>query len=459
MVKISDLSTSEVNLLKAISAEEACDLTEQASRHTFHFIRGSLLRSLIMGKLEGYSIPPKGIILRGATVIGDIDLCGCTIQHPIRFENCSIRGVLDFSNSRIEELVLRGTAVERLILSEMTCNGSVILSYGFRTLYPVMARGAKIGGQLGCSGGEFRGYPIAISLEAAIVKESFFWRQVRGLWGVVDLTNAHVGCLLDDPDSWPRKGDLILAGFSYGSIESNTSTYYFDRLNWLERQYNPHLSDDFRPQPFEQLAKVLRESGREIEAVSIAINKLHYQRNANFMRRNRKVTELRHRLRAGRPSIIERILIQKLIEKEQRLNLDNFVLFFIAGWRWLVAFFFWAFAGYGYRPSRCIGWSLLIIVVAGFLYSDYQQRGGITYAPSSLRYDHANSGVPDFHPFAYAADVFIPFVDLGQASIWRIEQDEIKDSQFMLVFNWCYIFLGWIAAAIFGASVTGLIRR
>jgi hypothetical protein len=247
--KIDTLSPSEIRFLDTLATETARD---SPSEHQFEktplVVRGSFLRDLILGKLGGNLLPPKGIVIQDAQIIGDVDLRGCMVSCPISLQKCKVLGVLDFSGATIVELVLTGTSVERLCLSEVTCKGSIILSYGFRTLHQVVARGAKI------------------SLEAAEIQEAFFWRHVRNLWGIVDLTNARVGCLIDDPDSWPSKGNLRLAGFTYGSVESNTSTIYYDRLDWLERQYEPHLTDDFRPQPFEQLVKVLQATGRESEA-------------------------------------------------------------------------------------------------------------------------------------------------------------------------------------------------
>ncbi|WP_424990257.1 hypothetical protein [Fluviibacterium sp. S390] len=337
---------------------------------------------------------------------------------------------------------------------------SIILSYGFRTLYPVVARGAKIGGQLGCSGGEFLGHPLAISLEAAEIREAFFWRHVRNLWGTVDLTNASVGCLIDDPDSWPSKGKLRLAGFTYGSFESNTSTSYYDRLDWLERQYEPHLSDDFRPQPFEQLVKVLHATGREDEAKKVAIRKLNFQREADFLRRNRKVTRLAHQIRMTSHPLRLFVLKMKL-DHERKWSIDNVAIFLVAGWSWLVSTMFWAFAGYGYRPARCIIWSVFMIALGGWVFSGLYDNGNIVNvvqnSANGASVYEANS--PRFYPTAYAADVFIPFIDLRQASDWALLETPAEPIRPYLLFYWGYILMGWIFTAIFGASVTGLVRK
>ncbi|MEP2706562.1 MAG: hypothetical protein ABJQ71_15405 [Roseibium sp.] len=433
--------------------------THQHNEVTF-VVRGSFLKNLLLGKLGKDLVPPGGLVVKGVKVIGDIDLRGCNVNHPISLRECEILGDLDLAGAAIVELVLTGTSVGRLRLSDITCTGSIILSYGFQTLHSVVARGAKIGGQLGCSGGEFLGYPLALSLEAADIQEAFFWRHVKKLWGAVDLTNARVGCLIDDPDSWPSKGNLRLAGFTYGAVESNTSTTYFDRLDWLERQYEPHLTDDFRPQPFEQLVKVLQATGREAEAEKIAICKLHYQRDANFLRRNRKVVQLTHQIRMTRNPIYRAILSVEL-EQERRWSFVNVGLFLIAGWNWLVSTVFWAFAGYGYRPARCIAWSIFAIAIGGWIFSDLYQSGNIIHVsqnPISGTYEQ-NGNLPIFHPTAYAADVFIPLIDFRQASEWILIEKRGESIQPFFFFYWVYIFLGWVFAAVFAASVTGLVRK
>jgi hypothetical protein len=459
--KIENLSPSEARFVETLAAKTAGVLPPKYQpEETSLVVRGLFLRNLLLGKLGEDLLPPTGIVMQDAKIIGDVDLRGCNVSCPIRLERCKVLGVLDFSGAPIVELGLTGTSVERLCLSQINCRGNIILNSGFRTLHEVVVIGAKIGGQLGCSGGEFLGYPLAISIESAEIQGAFFWRHVKGLWGIVDLTNACVGCLVDDPDSWPSKGHLRLSGFTYGSLESNTSTSYYDRIDWLERQYEPHLTDDFRPQPFEQLVKVLRATGREVEATKIAINKLNLQRNANFLRRNRKVIELNDQIR--RTNIpFGRVFLEIALAQERKLSFDNIALFLIAGWIWVVSSMFLVFAGYGYRPARCIFWSIFMIILGGWVFSNLYENGNIIHVTQSLMSDFSGreANVTTFYPTAYAADVFIPLIDLRQTSNWILIEGQGESIRPFLLFNWVYIFLGWVFAAIFGASVTGLVRK
>ena len=441
-----DLLPAESILLGSLAENERCSFTKNSENK----IRGSLLESLIRTDQNTSMLPDKGIVIEGAFIVGDIDLCGCTIAKPIEFHGCKVLGVLDLSKSKISELILKGTSVERLKLGGIKCSGNIILSYGFKTLHTVSARGAQIGGQLGCSGGEFLGYPLAITLESATVKEAFFWRHIKGLWGKVDLTNTTVGLFVDDPDSWPNRGDLRLAGFSYEALGSNTNPSYYDRLDWLNRQYVPHLREDFRPQPCEQLIKVLQASGRHEVAKNIAIEKLKRQRNANYFRRNPKLVEykLRH---SNTQNFLQKIVMEMAVEKEKKVSLRNVFVNILALLKWTKSYLFEVLAGYGYKPFRVIFWSLILIIFGTFAFSSHYMNGHIV-----------NSSITNpssFNGFAFALDTFVPLINLREAENWELINNGSQAFQPMLMFYWSYIFIGWIFTAIFAASITGIIKK
>jgi hypothetical protein len=66
--------------------------------------------------------------------------------------------------------------------------------------------------------------------------------------------------MVDDLTKWEEPSSLLLNGFTYnGLARDGTSTRATDRLKWLNKGSN--LNGKFFPQPYTQLAKVLRESG------------------------------------------------------------------------------------------------------------------------------------------------------------------------------------------------------
>jgi hypothetical protein len=90
----------------------------------------------------------------------------------------------------------------------------------------------------------------------------------------VRLVNGRVGLLDDDEASWPAPDNLQLNGLVYTAVAAGLMDAK-KRLVWLARQ----PSTPFRPQPYQQLAKVLRESGHETDAKRVLIAKERARRN------------------------------------------------------------------------------------------------------------------------------------------------------------------------------------
>ena len=82
---------------------------------------------------------------------------------------------------------------------------------------------------------------------------------------ILNLAGASVRTLADDQQSWPAAGKLWLDDFDYRSIATNSPRDVTSRLRWLE------LQTGFYPQPYRQLAKVMRESGDDAGAVAVLI--------------------------------------------------------------------------------------------------------------------------------------------------------------------------------------------
>jgi hypothetical protein len=179
----------------------------------------------------------------------------------------------------------------------------------------------------------------------------------------LDLSNGNVGGLVDDEKSWPSAGNLNIEGLSYnflaaGSIDRRA------RLRWLA------LQPTFRPQPYRELAKNLRENGDDAGAIEVLIA----EEDARF--RN-----------SGR------------LRKAWSVFLNLTV-------------------GYGHKPLRSLMWSLAVILLGRQLVS-MGARAGLMHAtwpnsppPSEL------ASYEKLHPLLYSVDVFLPFVNLHQEHYW-----------------------------------------
>jgi hypothetical protein len=266
--------------------------------------------------------------------------------------------------------------------------------------------------------------------------------KVASLKGDINLHQAEVRTLHDDGPAWWESGNILLDGFTYQRF-AESKTDWKTRLKWLKRQPQSHLSGDFRPQPWGQLIKVLREMGHERDARQIAIE---------------REKEMARRPTNGR--------LQK----------------------------FWDFlrgitVGYGYRPSYALYWSLGFFLV-GWL--TFATAGNFDYMVprdgSVIAYMAANPRSPlpprytEFNSIVYAFDAYLPVIELGQDSAWepsdvpmRGARPPINDGSFAFdlasaavwSFSWGlhrFIYwleevLGWIFVSLYIAGMSGIMKK
>lgn len=423
-------------------------------------ISSKFFTDILRGEIDGVLIPDSGLVISGAVFVGDILLRGVTIENTLDIFNSNILGVLDLSYASVENVCLRGTVVEKLLFNHLKCSGNLVLSYGFRSCHTVEGMGAEIQGQLGCSGGEFFGLPVAARFEQLKVKGPFFWREMNkyGVLGVLDLTGAEVGTLIDDSHSWPRIGNLVIDGFKFSNLGGNTNPDYFDRQSWLMRQTKAHLTYDFRPYPFEQTKMVLKNQGRDKESVKIAILKNKLQRRANFIRRDNKLAQLTFITERQEKTLLyytgnifdEMRMIEALNKNQQALDaVRKFepIRDISASLSWLKDWFHWVLVGYGYRPQFALAWLLIIGLIGGYFFHVCNDKGILT---------SVDVGSDRFSAIAYAADALIPLIDLNVEKNWKFS---VLAPAHVMFLNYMYIFSGWFLTAIFAASVTGLVKK
>jgi|GEM_PF-480694 len=207
----------------------------------------------------------------------------------------------------------------------LSCDGAEIggdiwLNGGFHAEGAVRLIGVRVSGELYCSKGYFvnpGGY--ALLCERAEVKGAFFFENVKALVGRVSLTGTRVAVLVDDAESWTSDAKLNLDGFTYERIGDDSPIRAPVRRHWFEKQEAKYLDDDFKPQPWNQLAHVLYAMGHEDDAKDIRID----------MRRRWHRSRRHHRTSFR----------------------DRFSWPFATAFDWLLR----TLVGYGYRPWRLLG--------------------------------------------------------------------------------------------------------
>jgi hypothetical protein len=343
--------------------------------------------STIGGDLDcsgGRFINPGNVALEG----GGCDIKGGVIlgAHPMYFGgDFSADGMVMFENARVAS----GFLVER----------------------------ARFGGKAN----EHHGF----AAPGLSMKIAFIWQNVSLENGaIVDLSGANIGGLLDDEKSWPAPGKLLIDGLTYQSF-AGSSSYNPEwkspvdarsRLRWLG------LQDGYHPQPYRQLAKVLRENGDEDGAIEVLVA----QQDARFRNSN-----------------------------------------------WLVrawARFLKITVAYGHRPLRTVLWSLAVILLGRVLVAIGARAGVMRLTWPETTPPPAGNSTAGLHPLLYSLDVFLPFVNLHQEQYWWPDESASGDYPFagyninvrgsiLRYYLWLQIIAGWLLSAIFVAGVTGLMRN
>jgi thiol-disulfide isomerase/thioredoxin len=444
----------------------------------------------------------------GAQIGGDLNCAGATLNSgPTRLALVADRlrvggsvylrdgfhanGQVRFLNAEIgSDLALRGGIITNPSGSEpnsgiafnadrMNVKGSVFFRDGFHADGLVVFNGAHIGSNLEFDNSIFKSpsgvvlgrQGTALDAEGARVDGSAFFRNgfsakgrvglphmavaLRFEWGggivnpnetSLDLTNASVGTLVDDMQSWPPAGRLMLDGFTYTRIANaqNVKT----RLGWLARQ------KPFTPQPYGQFAKVLRDEGDKDGARQVLFE------------------------------------AENLRSREQDKGLSRLLSFTL---RWSI--------GYGYYPVYSIGWLLLLIGAGCFLFNRGFAGGAIVPVDKDA-YDSVKqssklpSHYPQFCSLVYSLESSVPLFKLGQTERWQIAPTPVGRvstpacrvgqwpspglsrvlptavlARLRPILDWtpsptslrCFrlgqIVVGWILTTMFVLAVTGLVRK
>jgi hypothetical protein len=389
----------------------------------------------------------------------------------------------------------------------------------------VSLMGAEINGVLDCSHASLsHAQGAAFSAQRLIVREGFIWRRLAAVSGTVDLTSAHVGDLWDDLDSWALCDGLYLSGFIYDVLHGGINVA--ERLAWLKM--GAVSRREFYPQPYEHLAKVLRETGHRSDARAIMVAKEKEQRSASRARWRREAAwrkdlaaacdmpdELRteafadlHTRRPNDPDLARLIMlfpadgrdlgigVQTLIYARQEFRSAQYwhntrVLWRNAG-SLLADKVFGVVVGYGHKPERSFYMLVTLVFIGWFLAQNAWKAGDFapTAAPVLMseswqslatnpdvsnpaavwsdkylmtsdgnRTLSAGRDYETFNAVAYAVDLVVPIVALGQEAAWAPSTTRGPWGWWLWGVRWWLVALGWIVTAIGAAAVTGVIRR
>jgi hypothetical protein len=311
----------------------------------------------------------------------------------------------------------------------------------------------------------------AISLVNARIEGGLFLHNAV-IDGSLDLKSAYARVLVDSKKSWPKKpvkhsvgaskirphrNVIHLDGFTFDRFGGGAPRDAATRMEWLSLQPRDHMGSDFRPQPFEQLIKVLKEMGHPEEVRNLSIKRekrLHMSRRTRWWKPGRRLPALSS-------------------------------LFATVGVGWMM--------GYGYRPLRVLRIMLLVGLLFGVFYDLAKDHD--VFAPSDaqiLVHEKARAcklekngqevkdwptclaievpEYPRFNPYVYSLNVMFPVVDLFQQRSWLPVGKQLTFESEILgkvkmprwtteVAVWAELFIGWSLSILAVALFSGMIRK
>jgi hypothetical protein len=398
-------------------------------------------RSIIVGSnvnlrpASGHRFEAIGEIgFSAAQITGDLMCEGARLSNPegraLHCEDLKVESVFLTSDDRAK---LPFEAQGRLNFLTAVIGGSFFLTQAR------LAPGPDYGGLLRTGG------PVAINLQQARISNALAVSNVGALSdesesrslreapvpvaGWFLLTGAQVNSVLDSIETgWPAPGFLDLDGLVYERIRHvGRGNLAAKRIKWLRLQFPEEVPSaaTFRPQPYEQLSRVLRQHGLAREANAIAVEKIR-------------------------------------VRLESRVD---------GPWARIFPSLLMLISHHGYSSSRAV-LSFLIFVLLGTvmyavaLFGFGQPFLPVESDPQPVVYEFAlgtmratsEQGCPGLHVMHYALDAALPVIDVGQDLRCRFTP-EGPLRWFWLLLNSLYIITGAALSAVVVLTLTGVLRQ
>lgn len=366
---------------------------------------------------------------------------------------CRIGGDLSFSGARLTNPRGRALHCEDLRVESvfLTGNGDVPFeAYGRLNFLSAIVGGSFFMTSVRLAPGPDidllgRGGPVAVNLPQLRVSNALVLRNVGALEpggpppsrrepptpvrGWFLLTGARLNTILDDPASgWPSAGYLDLEDATYERLRSiGGGDVIRQRVAWLRLQYSNGRPDvtTFRPQPYEELSRVLRQHGQAREADAVAVEKIR-------MRLAARADPAWARLF---PSLL--MLISHHGYSSSRAIL-SFLLFVVLG-AVLYTTALWGF-GQPFRPFEAPAEPV-----------EYVMPFGVARVPAA-------HGCPGLDVLHFALDAALPVISLGQDGYCRFAP-EGRWRWLWLMLHSVYVLAGTALSAVVVLTLTGVLRR
>ena len=369
-----------------------------------------------------------GVFLRnGFEATGGVRLSGAKLGENLDCNGATFRA----------ETGSNGRQGYSLTASGMEATGSVLLRGSVFT-GPVVITSARIEMNLVLSGahdGEYAG--IKLDLRGSRVGGVLQLPSPKHSGGGLHLSGAHVGVIDGSPQALATPERVWLNRLSYdGLVDESLNVSVEDWLAFLAKQHWPGNLLEFYPQPFEQLAEVLRATGQGEDARVVLIEKDRRQREVRLAR-----------------SALE-----------------------VRGWLQLRDWILWHTVRHGRQPLRAVLWLGVFWAIGMVVFFSASDAGAIKpnnafmlrqsewteCAPLEGRarltcFEGRAASYPEFNALIYSADTLLPIVSLEMQEYW-IPDDSQGVGWFARGYLWVHIAVGWALSLLAVAGFSGLVK-
>ena len=475
-------------------------------------IRAGLIRMLLTGSDPALQLHDKGLRLRGAWIAGPLDLQGAEVRRDLSLTACRLTDRVEMVNARLRGVFFSGCGLAGIAADNARLDGALFLRAGTSVEGEISLAGARIAGDLQlcdlviasagqdavfapslsvdgsiflgnypysngetsmvadgaiflasasvghdvfvthCAitskrdviggvfqGSEEHGADNALSLARARIGGILYFKDNQIAGGTVSLAGAHAARFRDEPEGPGAVYPIRLDGFTYDDFSRHAETDLKARLKWLERRPR---DTPFTAQPYEQLARVLQHIGNRADARTVLMRK---ERILRWENRQDMANPLRKLAVWGADSVM-RVAV-----------------------------------GYGYRPGRVLALAVVLIFCLGLFFQKTWEAGDMAPNAAPILVSQAWIAATESHPenpgafwasvgqagqdwetfqgFAYAADIVIPIVNLGQENAWAPSTARGPWGRAGWWIRWFAKAAGWIITALGAAAVTGAVRN
>lgn len=316
-----------------------------------------------------FAEPKMALALEGSLIEEDLVFGEDFVaEGEVGLTGVEVRGVLNGDGSKFRNPRSRAITGDRLRIG-----GNIRCGDGFLAEGEVRLLGCDVAGQLIARGGVFvNPGGTAIDLAGGRIGELYL-EPGEAIRGRVDLRNAEVGLLYDDPRAWAD--GYALQGLRYDRLRGGAPKSAAEKIGWLEGSLG-----GYQPEIYDQLARTFE--------------------------------------RAGRDDLQREVLVAK--ERRRRPHLTA------AGRLWSRTQD--VLVGFGYRTWQAIAPFLLLLAFGTVFFGARYEAGDLT--------ERIQDQAPPFKPLTYTLDLLVPVVDLGQRTTWTAHHAAQTVSTAMVLIGW-----------------------